>query len=104
MSAATVPVALVEALEDGRVPPHSLMLMPAFGGGLTWCAHLVRFGARTTPIDTADVELPPCGETALDLVNALRARKVNRARSQAGLASPIFPETQVILAGANAVA
>jgi 3-oxoacyl-[acyl-carrier-protein] synthase-3 len=80
------------------------MLMPAFGGGLTWCAHLVRFGARTTPIDSADVELPPCGETALDLVNALRARKVNRARSQAGLASPVFPETQVILAGANAVA
>ena len=104
MSAATVPVALVEALEAGRVPPHSLMLMPAFGGGLTWCAHLVRFGERVTPLDVADVELPPCGETALDLVNALLARKVNRARSAAVLASPIFPETKVILAGANAVA
>jgi hypothetical protein len=52
----------------------------------------------------ADVELPPCGDSALDLVNALRARKGNRARSQAGLAGPIFPETPVILAGANAVA
>ena len=104
MSAATVPVALVEALEEGRVPPHSLLLMPAFGAGLTWCAHLVRFGARTTPIDTADVELPPCGDTALDLVNALRARKANRARSAAGLAGPIFPETQAILAGTTAAA
>jgi 3-oxoacyl-[acyl-carrier-protein] synthase-3 len=104
MSAATVPVALVEALEDGRVPPHSLLLMPAFGAGLTWCAHLVRFGARTTPIDSADVDLPPCGDTALDLVNALRARKVNRARSQAGLAGPVFPETRLIMAGANGLA
>ena len=76
MSAATVPVALVEALEEGRVPPRALLLMPAFGGGLTWCAHLVRCGARTAPLDVADVELPPCDETALDLVNALRARKV----------------------------
>ena len=44
------------------------------------------------------------GDTALDLVNALRARKGNRARSAAGLAGPIFPETQVILAGSDAVA
>ena len=35
MSAATAPVALVEAVEEGRVPPGSLVLMPAFGGGLT---------------------------------------------------------------------
>jgi 3-oxoacyl-[acyl-carrier-protein] synthase-3 len=104
MSAATVPVALVEALEEGRVPPNALLLMPAFGAGLTWCAHLVRFGERTTPLDVADVDLPPCGDTALDLVNALRARKVNRARSAAGLAGPIFPETQAILAGTTAAA
>ena len=39
-----------------------------------------------SPLDVADVELPPCGDTALDLVNALRARKGNRARSAAGLA------------------
>ena len=60
MSAATVPVALVDALEEGRVAPDALMLMPAFGGGLTWCAHLVRWGERTTPLDAADVDLPPC--------------------------------------------
>jgi len=49
MSAATVPVALVEALEEGRVPPGGLLLMPSFGAGLTWCAHLVRWGSRVTP-------------------------------------------------------
>ena len=34
--AATVPVSLVEALNDGRVTPGSLLLMPGFGGGLDY--------------------------------------------------------------------
>jgi 3-oxoacyl-[acyl-carrier-protein] synthase-3 len=70
MSAATVPVALVEALEEGRVPPQATLLMPAFGAGLTWCAHLVRWGDRVTPRGASDVELPPCDKTALQLVQA----------------------------------
>ena len=44
MSAATVPVALVDALEEGRVEPDTLILMPAFGGGLT-CARTSCDGA-----------------------------------------------------------
>jgi 3-oxoacyl-[acyl-carrier-protein] synthase-3 len=75
MSAATVPVALVEALEEGRVKPNSLLLMPAFGGGLTWCAHLVRWGDRVTPKGTSDVELPPCDATALEMVQGYQRRK-----------------------------
>ena len=75
MSAATVPVALVEALEEGRVVPGSLLLMPAFGAGLTWCAHLVRWGDRITPLGTTDVELPPCDKTALELVQGYIAAK-----------------------------
>ena len=31
--------------------PGSLILTPAFGGGLTWCSHLIRWGERTTPLD-----------------------------------------------------
>jgi 3-oxoacyl-[acyl-carrier-protein] synthase-3 len=68
MSAATVPVALVEALEEGRVAPNSLLLLPAFGAGLTWCAHLVRWGDRVAPKGTSDVELPPSDRTALEIV------------------------------------
>ena len=75
MSAATVPVALVEALEEGRVPAGGLLLMPAFGAGLTWCAHLVRWGERVTPKGVSDAELPPCEQTALEIVQALRAGK-----------------------------
>ena len=75
MSAATVPVALVEALEEDRVPPGALLLMPAFGAGLTWCAHLVRWGERVTPKGLSDAELPPAKQTALEIVQALRAGK-----------------------------
>jgi 3-oxoacyl-[acyl-carrier-protein] synthase-3 len=76
MSAATVPVALVESLEEGRVQPNSLVLLPAFGAGLTFCAHLVRWGDRVTPKASSDVDLPPCDTTALELVQGFIRRKV----------------------------
>ena len=31
-----------------------MMLMPAFGGGLTLCSHLVRWGERVTPLGTSE--------------------------------------------------
>ncbi len=79
MSAATVPVALVEALEEGRVRPGATLLLPAFGAGLTWCAHLVRWGERITPLGASAAELPPCGQTGLELVDELRARRAGHA-------------------------
>jgi 3-oxoacyl-[acyl-carrier-protein] synthase-3 len=72
MSAATVPVALCEALEEGRVKPGALLLMPSFGGGLTFTGHVVRWGERITPLGGGDVELPPITETALQMVNRYR--------------------------------
>jgi 3-oxoacyl-[acyl-carrier-protein] synthase-3 len=75
MSSATVPVALCEALEDNRVKPGSLLLMPGFGGGLTYCAHAVRWGDRVTPLRESKVELPPNDRTALELIRDLTARK-----------------------------
>ncbi len=91
MSAATVPVALVDALEEGRIHPGNLVLMPGFGGGLTLCSHLVKWGDRVTPLGTSDAELPPCTKTALELVNEIRARKTAQG-SEAGLMSMKFPE------------
>ena len=89
MSAATVPVALVEAIEEGRVGPGSTLLMPAFGGGLTVCAHVVRWGDRVTPLGTSNAALPPCDRSALEMVTAIRARKADAAaRSGAGLQAP----------------
>jgi 3-oxoacyl-[acyl-carrier-protein] synthase-3 len=94
MSAATVPVALVEALEAGRVKPGAALLMPGFGGGLTWASLLVRWGQRVTPLGTSDRELPPCTKTALELVNEIRALQDPRGRSAAGLMAPTFAEQQ----------
>jgi 3-oxoacyl-[acyl-carrier-protein] synthase-3 len=92
MSAATVPVALVEALDQGRVSPGSYLLMPAFGGGLTYCSLLVRWGDRVTPLATCDEELPPPTETALEMVNRIRAGQDPHGRSRSGLLAPVFPE------------
>ena len=42
-SAASVPIALDEALEQGRIHDNSLVMLNACGGGLTWGANLVRW-------------------------------------------------------------
>jgi 3-oxoacyl-[acyl-carrier-protein] synthase-3 len=42
-SAASVPLALVEAVQDGRIKKNDLVLLEAMGGGLTWGAALVRW-------------------------------------------------------------
>ncbi len=41
-SAASVPLALDEAVRDGRIRAGDLVLMEALGGGLTWGSALVR--------------------------------------------------------------
>ncbi len=41
-SAATLPVCLDEAWRNGAVKPGDLILMAAFGGGLTWGSSLIR--------------------------------------------------------------
>lgn len=77
MSAATVPVALCEALEEGRIQPGGLLLMPGFGGGLTYCAHVVRWGERTSPLGESDAGLPPNERSALQIVrDVMHAKKV----------------------------
>ena len=96
MSAATVPVALVEALEEGRVQPGGLLLMPAFGGGLTYCSLLVRWGQRVTPLGESSMTLPPCEQSALDIVNAVRAVQDPHGRSLSGLMAPAFAETYAL--------
>lgn len=42
-SAASIPLALDEAVRDGRIQKGDLVLMEALGGGLTWGSALARF-------------------------------------------------------------
>ena len=44
-SAASIPLALAEAHEDGRLSPDDLVLMSGFGAGMTWGSALVRWGS-----------------------------------------------------------
>jgi 3-oxoacyl-[acyl-carrier-protein] synthase-3 len=54
-SAATIPMALCEALAEGRVKPGSVLAVCAFGAGLAWAAAAVRWGERVTPLGSAAV-------------------------------------------------
>jgi 3-oxoacyl-[acyl-carrier-protein] synthase-3 len=42
-SAASVPLALDEAVRDGRIKRGDLLLLEAFGGGFTWGSALIRY-------------------------------------------------------------
>ncbi|GAB7522758.1 beta-ketoacyl-ACP synthase III [Paraburkholderia sp. 2C] len=42
-SAASIPLALAEAVDDGRIKENDLVLMPAMGSGFTWGAALIRW-------------------------------------------------------------
>jgi 3-oxoacyl-[acyl-carrier-protein] synthase-3 len=42
-SSASIPIALDEAVRSGRISSGDIVLMAAFGAGLTWGASLVRW-------------------------------------------------------------
>ena len=67
-SAATIPVALTEALEQGRIKPGDNVVFTAFGAGLSWGAAVVRWGDRVEPIATSDADLPPNNRTTLEIL------------------------------------
>jgi 3-oxoacyl-[acyl-carrier-protein] synthase-3 len=55
---------------------------------------LVKWGDRTTPLGETDADLPPCTESALELVNRVRANQDPYGRSKDGLLAPVFPEAR----------
>ncbi len=63
-SAATVPIALCEALEQGRVKPNSYLLTAAFGAGLTWAP----------PSSSGAIASPPSRRAMPNCPLATRAR------------------------------
>ena len=86
LSSASMPVAIVDALEKKRITPGARLLLPGFGGGMTWSAHVIQWGMRVSELGTSEVCLPPTTKTGLDIVQSLRARK--------GVPpGPLLPET-----------
>jgi 3-oxoacyl-[acyl-carrier-protein] synthase-3 len=67
-SAATIPVALAEALEEGRIEPGDVIVFAAFGGGLTWGSAVYRWGERVDALGESDAELPPPDRDTMELL------------------------------------
>ena len=67
-SSASIPIALTEAIEAGRVPSRANLVFSAFGGGLTWAAAAVRFGERVEPLGVIEDELPKSDRTVWELL------------------------------------
>jgi 3-oxoacyl-[acyl-carrier-protein] synthase III len=42
-SSASIPIALDECIQSGRISDGSIVLLTAFGGGVTWGATVLRF-------------------------------------------------------------
>lgn len=64
-SAAAIPIALCEAIEQGRVFPGAHVGMVAFGAGLTWAAAVVRWTAPVADAAQTKVSAPErAGEPA----------------------------------------
>ena len=43
-SSASIPLALEEAVRDGRIKPGDIVMMVGFGAGLTWASIVFRWG------------------------------------------------------------
>ena len=67
-SAASIPIALTEALEQGRITPGDDIITAAFGSGLTWGDGHIKWGERVMPLEHNDEQLPPCEHTGLQLL------------------------------------
>jgi 3-oxoacyl-[acyl-carrier-protein] synthase-3 len=74
-SAASIPIALSEALDEGRIAPGANVVFVAFGAGLTWGAAAVKWGDRVERIGTSDAELPPAEQTALEILKERQGAK-----------------------------
>ncbi len=57
-SAASVPIALCEAIEEGRVKEGDKLVLVAFGAGLTWASAVVQFGLSDRPITLSWLAAP----------------------------------------------
>ena len=67
-SAATIPIALAEALEQGRISAGDNLVFVAYGAGVTWGSAAFKWGDRTEPLTTINEELPEPEKTGLEIL------------------------------------
>src|SRR5512137_2655562 len=57
-SAASIPIALTEAIEEGRVEEGDRLVLVGFGAGLTWASAVVQFGLAEKRVATGWLAAP----------------------------------------------
>ncbi len=67
-SAASIPLAMCDALEAGRIKPGMTILTATFGAGLTCGAGIIKWGERIEPIAVSDKSIPEFDGTVFDLM------------------------------------
>ena len=67
-AAASIPMAVSDALDAGRVGPGDTIVLTAFGGGVTWGSIALRWGDRTEPAGDHEGELPETDISVFDLL------------------------------------
>ncbi|HZJ48574.1 MAG TPA: beta-ketoacyl-ACP synthase III [Acidimicrobiia bacterium] len=67
-SAASIPIALSEAVDRGRVPPGAKIVLVAFGAGLTWGAATIQWGDRSEPRGLSDAVLPTSDRSGIQIM------------------------------------
>ncbi len=67
-AAASIPMAISDALDAGRIAPGDTVVLTAFGGGVTWGSIALTWGDRTEPVDAHEGELPTTDMTSFDLL------------------------------------
>jgi len=71
-AAASIPMALADALAQERVHSGDVVVQTAFGGGVTWGSSVFRWGDRVEPLGLCDADLAPCDQTVFELLGANR--------------------------------
>jgi 3-oxoacyl-[acyl-carrier-protein] synthase-3 len=67
-SAATIPIGLSEALDEGTIKPGAKVIFVAFGAGFTWGASAFQWGDRVDPIETVEDGYGEPEKTALEMM------------------------------------
>ena len=67
-SAASVPVAFVDAMEEGEINGGETLLVTAVGAGLAWGAGVIKLGKRTESINTSEADIPEFNGSATDIL------------------------------------
>ncbi|MCH7668329.1 MAG: ketoacyl-ACP synthase III [Acidobacteria bacterium] len=69
-SAATVPIAIADAVDSGRIKTGDKVVFVAFGAGVSWGAVALEWGGLTEPKGTYEADVEPPTMTGLELLQA----------------------------------